>query len=460
MPENRDWILHHPPLNAILRLSSPMLAGTLALLGVEFLDAYFISLLGVKALTAYSYALPITTLLTALGIAFSIVVTSLITHNLGAGRYRLSNVWGQLSCYLATMTAIIVCIAGLISLNLAEPLFNQHIEEASELKAYLSLRLIGFIFFLPFITITAIFRALGQMHLAARLFITFAITQITLELVMALSLPPFSQWSLTHAGSANLAATLGASLIAAFFLYRSGALGKKIGLKELHTTLLQQREAIRNAAHMLASSAVVQVMTPFALLFLTWIIAQRGDEGVAALGVFFRLEQLILILPMLLTTSLPVFIGQNWGCGYINRVRQGWKLTVFACVSFQIVLAIILWNLAHFIAGHFCGETQVRQIIEQSLSIVPVSFAGLGIALISISATKAMGLANDGLNLSLKRFIILLLPACYIGEQLAGVTGFFIGMAIANFLIGLICFRRLNQILAHAPTNSAWACSH
>ena len=85
-----------------------------------------------------------------------------------------------------------------------------------------------------------------------------------------------------------------------------------------------------------------QLVTPLSLAILTTIAASYSHTYVAAFALIFKLEAIILLIPMVLTTSMPAIIGFNYWSGHHARVKQSYKY-MFAVVIFaQLLIAVIL----------------------------------------------------------------------------------------------------------------------
>ena len=97
-------------------------------------------------------------------------------------------------------------------------------------------------------------------------------------------------------------------------------------------------------------------------------------------------------------------------------------------------MALVL--LAKPISQIFSDDPDVQTIIQTFLYILPISYIGLGICLVSTSTINALHLPKYSLLITLLRLFALYIPMAWGGHLYFGLSGIFWGCAIANILIG------------------------
>ena len=83
---------------------------------------------------------------------------------------------------------------------------------------------------------------------------------------------------------------------------------------------LTQKGIEREILKISAPIIVTQIITPFTLMFLTWLLAKQSPMAVAAYGVAGRIETLLMIGILGVSTSLTPFIAQNLGAKMKVRI--------------------------------------------------------------------------------------------------------------------------------------------
>ena len=192
---------------------------------------------------------------------------------------------------------------------------------------------------------------------------------------------------------------------------------------------------------------MVNLLIPLGLGILTSWVAFYGREQTAAFGVINRIESLALFLPMLLTTSLPVVIGQNIAAGQTTRVAHAIAICLKMSVLFQVIIALLLSYFAGCFAGLFSESQLTNSHLADMLKILPFGYLGLAITIICVSSAKAIFQAKTALFTTLLRVLILTVPMSYAGMYLAGLEGFYFALLAANLTCGGISFLLLRQHL-------------
>ncbi|KZN49733.1 MATE family efflux transporter [Pseudoalteromonas luteoviolacea] len=429
----RRWILTGSTSAVLKQLTIPMLFAILALFSADLIELYFASRLGVEELTAMSYTLPIQATLFAFAIGLGIVVATRLTQ---------ARQVEELAAVSLIFTVLVGAILALcIWLNLLPILnllgfsdFAQRDDIWAPLKSYMQYRLSAVVFFFLVMVIFGVLRAFGNMRAAAQLLILFSSVQI------AVSAALFSPWAtsnmaltgLEKLGVAHLVAAVIGCIWALYLLVVRENISIKVSLLSV-----QSRQGFRCLTRLLVPIASMQLLTPIAQSVLMAIVASQGSDAVAAYGVVMRLEPLALLLPMVLTTSLPIFVGQNWEAKKSLRVRRGIKLSVLACILWQVVVSVILFSAADLLGVGFCKQTFVSSSIELALTVLPISYVTLAAAMLYVSCCNATGRSLAALNVSIIRLFGLSIPFAFLGAYMAGFTGIVWGLALANVVLGL-----------------------
>ncbi|ESP92245.1 MATE family efflux transporter [Pseudoalteromonas luteoviolacea] len=429
----KRWILTGSTSAVLRQLTVPMLWAILALFSADLIELYFASRLGVEELTAMSFTLPVQATLFAFAIGLGIVVATRLTQ---------ARVVEELAAVSLIFTVLVGATIALgIWLNLLPILnllgfadFSEREKVWGPLNTYMQYRLGAVIFFFLIMVIFGVLRAFGNMRAAAQLLVVFAGMQVLTSAAL------FSPWvgadlaisGLEKLGIAHLVAAVTGCIWALYLLIVKENISIKINL--LST---QSRQGFRCLFRLLIPIVSMQLLTPLAQSILMAIVATQGSDAVAAYGVVMRLEPLALLLPMVLTTSLPIFVGQNWEANKALRVRRGIKLSVLVCIVWQLVVSLVLFFGADLLGVGFCQKTFVSKSIELALTVLPLSYIALAATMLYVSCCNATGRSMIALNVSILRLFGLSIPFAYFGAYVAGFSGIVWGLALANVILGL-----------------------
>lgn len=451
--KNRSqWLLNQPIHKVLYSLTGPMLPAIFAVLGLDLFDTFLVSKLGTESLAALSFTIPVTTSLFALAIGLAIGTSAVLSYSLGKGDHHKAQTLTNDSLLISCMVAILISSIGYVSID---PLFRLlganyalipesfHMGPRPDLMPliteYMQLRYLGFVFLLVPILSNAIMRATGDTVFAGRLMFSWAIFTALLDYVLMSS--SLFDASLINIGWGHLLADGLFSILSLLILSKR----EKLLLLEAP----EKNEFITNCRQILhigLPAASMSLLTPIALGIITSWVAFYGREAIAAFGVILRIETLALFLPMALSTSLPTFVGQNYGAGCKDRTLTAIKTCVSLTVLVQLLVYLILISTALPLAELFSQSQLVIQMIVNLLWFVPLGYIGQGVVILIVSSLSAMHRPKSALLLTSIRMFALFVPGAYIGIYLAGLNGLFFGLMIANLLVGLIAYYWLRNL--------------
>ena len=98
----------------------------------------------------------------------------------------------------------------------------------------------------------------------------------------------------------------------------------------------------------------------------------------------------------------------------------------------------LFWALAVPLGHVFGKDIEVAKYITRYLWIMPASYGLLGCAFLVVSALNAMNKPLLSIGLNLVRMLVLYIPLAVIGSRLAGLTGLFVGLCLANLGAGAL----------------------
>jgi len=130
-------------------------------------------------------------------------------------------------------------------------------------------------------------------------------------------------------------------------------------------------------------------------------------------------------------------IGQNFGAGKLSRVMETIRWAMWFNALWSIGIAVILGLLAKPIASLFTDDAAVIEGAALFFWIVPASYIFANIFRGWTSVFNAIGKPQISFVMVIVEMIILMIPAVYIGQKMAGAAGVFLGIALVNVIVGL-----------------------
>ena len=188
-------------------------------------------------------------------------------------------------------------------------------------------------------------------------------------------------------------------------------------------------------------------LTPLAMAVLTAIMASYGEAAVAAFGVGARLESIACLVVLALSMTLPPLVSQNFGAGLLHRVQQAYRDSGRFVMLWQFAVFVVLAALAPLLAKLFSSDSEVVRIICWFIWIVPLGYGLQGVIILTNSSFNALHRPGSALVLSIIRLFVFYVPLAWLGGQLYGVTGLFVGCVVANIITAAIAWHWFNRTL-------------
>ena len=170
------------------------------------------------------------------------------------------------------------------------------------------------------------------------------------------------------------------------------------------------------------------------------MLASQGTVAVASYGVAQRVESLMLLVMMALTSSLSPFVAQNLGAKQPERVKEAIFLAMKFSVIFQLFLYILIVPLSIPLSHLFSQDDAVQHGLWMYLICVPFSYGFQGIVMVLVSSLNAMQKPLHSFSWSFMRLFVFTLPTAWIGSHFYGMEGLFVGIAIGNVMGGISAF--------------------
>ncbi|UZE97397.1 MATE family efflux transporter [Alkalimarinus alittae] len=429
-----------PVDKTLITLSRHMALGIISIIFINVVDTFYVGQLGAKELAAISFTFPVTMIVISLAMGLSIGTSALVSRAIGSGDHGRVK---RLTTDCLALAFILVFLVALTGYHTIDPIFTAlgaSMPQIDLIHDYMSVWYVGVgLVVIPMVGNSAI-RATGDTKTPSRVMLVAAAVNIILDPLLIFGLGPFPRLELTGAALATL---ISYSLTFLFSLW-------VLILREKMLTIAipSLADVWRSWSSLLKlalPAATTNMMAPVTIGILTHLAASYGDYAVAALGVGTRIESLAMIGVMALSSVLTPFIGQNWGAKKYDRVQQSLNFAIKFALLWGASLCIVLALSAPVLSRLFSDNPDVIHLIEMFLRMVPISYAGMGLIIVTSATYNAFHQPKQAAILVLTRLFILMVPLAFIGAQIWGVIGIFAGVMIANILAGILAFTQLKR---------------
>jgi putative MATE family efflux protein len=419
----------------------PMLMGMVALISYNIADTYFVGQLGTLELAAISFTFPVSFIVGAVTMAFGIGTSSVCARLFGAGKRDDVERVAVHAMLLGIVTGLVVVITGLLTIDPLFTLLGADETTLPVIHRYMRIYYWGGIFLVvPMIT-NSVLRSSGNAKTPAMIMTFAAVINIILDPILIFGLFGMPRLEVEGAAIATVLANAGtmvASILAIVFKERL------VTFRALWPHLIM--DSWRRILHVGLPAMTSSLIAPITTAFITYQVAQFGQEAVAGFGVASRVEGLMLIAVFAMSASMTPFVGQNFGAEKYDRVRNGVKWGFRFSLIYGLIVASVLALTSGIIAGVFTDDPKAIAAANLHLRIVPLSYFALGLAMCVNSSFNAIGKPMPAMFVSLTRTILVYAPLAFILANLFGLVGVFAAACAANLIaggVGVIWFRRV-----------------
>ncbi|EKO3581806.1 MATE family efflux transporter [Vibrio metschnikovii] len=428
---DKHGLLSAPIPQVLRQMTLPMTVGMIAILLFNLVDTFFISLLGTQALAAISYTFPVTFAVNCITMGIGVGLSTCIGRLLGQGETKQA---ARLTSHGLLLAVVLVLCASFIGVLTIDPLFRL-LGAQAELLPLINQYMQIWYLTIPLLVIpmagNSAIRATGDTKTPAKIMLLAGVINGVLDPLLIFGYGPFPELGIQGAAIASACSWLGALIGSLYILARRDKLLARANLKMLNR---DWRQILTIGTPAALSSA----MNPLCGAVLMIMLSQHGTEAVAAYGAAQRIESILILVLMSLTSALTPFMAQNLGADNPQRSFEGLFVGLRFAVVFQFLIFIMMVPLSIPLAALFSQEQSVRDLLWYYLLIVPISYGFQGIVMMLVSALNALHQPLKAFQWSVMRLFIFTLPAAWLGAYWYGVIGLFIGIALGNIMGGLL----------------------
>ncbi|MCB9557389.1 MAG: MATE family efflux transporter [Deltaproteobacteria bacterium] len=408
-----------------------MLLGIASIMIFNLVDTWFISKLGTEALAAISFTFPVVFVVGGIAVGMGIGATALIAEAIGTGdRTRVC----RLSTDAMLLGLLVVAAAtALIYFNI-DPIFRAlgaGPEVLPTIVDYMEVWTLGVICLVVPMVGNGLLRAAGDVKRPAMIMTLAALINAGLDPLLIFGLGPFPALGVRGAAIATVFARA-AAMLASLYL---------VGWRERLLTwrgfsVKRCWASWRALLSVAGPSALAQLAVPLGAAIITRLIARHGNAAVAALGAGSRIE-MVLLLPLLaMSSAMTPLVAQNFGARRTDRIRQALALTSRFSLLLGAAGYLLIFFAAPFVAQWFSADPTVIALISLFLRTTPFGYGLRGLGFMFIATLNATRAAKWATLIVVIRTPLLIAAFALIGGALLGAHGVFFGLTLADLLVG------------------------
>ncbi|WP_394152389.1 MATE family efflux transporter [Vibrio maritimus] len=407
-------------------MTLPMVLGVLSLMSFQLVDSAFIGQLGVLPLAAQGFTLPMQMVIIGIQVGLGIATTAIISRALGANNEEYAK---QLGGLILVFGSLGVAIIGVVIWFIRHPILAMLSAPESVYPVidsywpyWLLSSWVGAVLYFYY----SVCRANGNTVLPGMMMVITSIINLALDPLFIFTF----DMGINGAAIATVVAFgIGILVVAPKVVSKNWA--------SFNWSNVNIAESLRSIWKIMAPAMVSQLLPPLSSMLATKLLATFGTAAVAAWALGSRYEFFAIVTVLALTMSMPPMVGKLLGAKNLVDIKKLVNIAVAYILGFQFVVALITLLFANQLSALMTSEDNVYQILNYHLILVPFSLGPLGVCMLMVSISNALGKAKTALTISTLRLFAFFLPCLWVGAQLGGIQGLFYGALIGNVLAGV-----------------------
>lgn len=421
------------PIRPLLRrMAIPAAVGMFCNTLYNLTDTFFAGRLSTEALAGLSISFPVFFSIIAVGAGLGAGTTALIAHASGRGDRQGARELAAQSLSFGIVAALVLTALGLWG---ARPLFIALGAEGAYLEnalRYVHMIFFGSVFFIGSYAVNASLVARGDTRTLRNVLAVGALLNVGLDpwfMYGGLGVP-----ALGLTGIALSTVVIQAGGLA--YMIRRAARAGMVDAASL--PLLVPRAAVfRRIFAQGAPAALNHLTIGIGIFVITYFASRFGDVAVAAYGVATRIEQVVLLPALGLTSATLAIAGQSLGAGRIERVAEVWRVALREGCLAMVLGGTLVFLFARTAMGWFAADPEVVAIGAGYLRIAVFVLWAYVFLFVTTSLLQAVQQPMYALWIGIYRQIAAPLALYPVLSSAFGPTGLWLGIGAVTWSAGL-----------------------
>ena len=351
-----------PIVSGLLRFALPILLGTIVTQLYNVADSVIVGrFVSADALAAVSASGPVMSLINMFMIGLSTGSNVVIAQRVGAKDSAALQKAVSTVAFLTLVSGLFITVVGLAVSTPLLHLLNTPDEIFQDARIYLIIIYLGTIGNLVYQMGSGALRGMGDSSWPFYFLVFCSVLNVVLNLAAVLLL----HWGV--AGVA-IATTVSQTLsgIGVVVRLNRGGYGVKLGLKSIRPDRVESGKIIGIGL----PAAIQNIGNMIANLFVQSAVNYFGAAFIAANSIVTKVDDLINIPVVALSTALCTFVGQNMGLFRMERIKKGINYSILSLTVLGVSLTGILIGLRYVFPWMFTTEAAVVEIAADGLLIM------------------------------------------------------------------------------------------
>ena len=424
-----------PILKTLTKLAIPIMASSFLGTLYNITDMAWIGLLGSKAVAGVGVGGMFTWLSQGLAAMARMGGQVQVAQCIGRGERDRAHGFAQAAVQLATLMGMAYAVISLVFARQMVAFFQlTDLEAQTAALSYTKIACGLIVFSFLTLTMTGLYTAQGDSKTPFLANLIGLVTNMILDPVLILGPGPFPKLGVVGAAIA----TVTAQAIVMMMMILGVIIQKKENvLKGIRLTAKIPKEYLGGLCRIGIPTAIQGMAYCAISMVLTRMVSAYGAEAVATQRVGGQIESISWNTADGFAAALNAFIAQNYGAGKMDRVRKGYRASLWTVGIWGLLISFVFICFPQAIADIFFHEPKAVATAVGYLVIIGFSEAFMCVELTTVGALSGLGRTRLCSIISIT-FTSARIPLAIILGGLIGLSGIWWALSVTSIIKGII----------------------
>ena len=424
-----------PILKTLTKLAIPIMASSFLGTLYNITDMAWIGLLGSKSVAGVGVGGMFTWLSQGLAAMARMGGQVQVAQCIGRGERDRAHGFAQAAVQLATLMGMAYAVISLVFTRQMVAFFQLTDPEAQTAAlSYTKIACGLIVFSFLTLTMTGLYTAQGDSKTPFLANLIGLVTNMILDPVLILGPGPFPKLGVVGAAIATVTAQ---SIVMMMMILGVIIQKKENVLKGIRLTAKIPKEYLGGLCRIGIPTAIQGMAYCAISMVLTRMVSAYGAEAVATQRVGGQIESISWNTADGFAAALNAFIAQNYGAGKMERVRKGYRASLWTVGIWGLLISFVFICFPQAIADIFFHEPKAVATAVGYLVIIGFSEAFMCVELTTVGALSGLGRTRLCSIISIA-FTSARIPLAIILGGLIGLSGIWWALSITSIIKGII----------------------
>lgn len=424
-----------PILKTLTKLAIPIMASSFLGTLYNITDMAWIGLLGSKAVAGVGVGGMFTWLSQGLAAMARMGGQVQVAQCIGRGERDRAHGFAQAAVQLATLMGMAYAVISLLFTRQMVAFFQLTDPEAQTAAlAYTKIACGLIVFSFLTLTMTGLYTAQGDSKTPFLANLIGLVTNMILDPVLILGPGPFPKLGVVGAAIATVTAQ---AIVMTIMILGVFIQKKENVLKGISLTAKIPKEYLSGICRIGIPTAIQGMAYCAISMVLTRMVSAYGAEAVATQRVGGQIESISWNTADGFAAALNAFIAQNYGAGKMDRVRKGYRASLWTVGIWGLLISFVFICFPQAIADIFFHEPKAVATAVGYLVIIGFSEAFMCVELTTVGALSGLGRTRLCSIISIT-FTSARIPLAIILGGLIGLSGIWWALSVTSIVKGII----------------------